>query len=336
MALVSSSAFPLGVVLLLAAAATCNAAAKTACPSRTGYQVFPDMRYGTTSSVITFSSMSAAESACGSDTTCVSFNNLGETVHGTVITLTAAVGVCVYMKGVCPVKLRYTAYNHSAMKLYNEGDVNVGSTAAAVQTACNTNANCPGFSTPGSASSIGTFYAARGIITGLYFQYGQCTYLKDSLQSYSCPPKYGYSNMYHTRADSAGGDHGSSSGKLSGGAREAEMACKVNPKCTAWSTDGKVQIGGISKLETAQYGTCTYLKDPCPPMAGFTAYADFTDATTAYSFQNKTLCVADTYKRCLDDATCLGFDMMRKFWTSKPSPTTQLLGTCTYVRASGY
>ncbi|GLI65200.1 hypothetical protein VaNZ11_008671 [Volvox africanus] len=335
MALVSSRALTLGAVLLLAAAATCNAAAKTACPSRTGYQVFPDMRYGTTSSLSTLSSMAAAESACRSDSSCASFNNLGETVHGNVA-LTAAVGVCVYMKGICSAKSGYTAYNHTTILLVHPGEITSGSHSASVETACNANENCPGFSVTVSASSGGTFFATLGKIKSLSFAFGQCTYLKDNLQGYTCPPKYGYTNMYHTSAEGVEGAEGSASGDMSGGAAEAEMSCKVNPKCTAWSTDGKVQIGGVGKLSTEEYGTCTYLKDACPPMAGFTAYADYTDSTTAYSFQDKTLCVADTYKQCLKDATCQGFDLMRKFWTSKPSPTTYLLGMCTYVRASGY
>ncbi|GIL87945.1 hypothetical protein Vretimale_6322 [Volvox reticuliferus] len=326
-------AFTLGV-LLLAAAATCNAA-KTACPSRTGYQVFADMHYGTTSALSTFSSMAAAESSCQSASSCVSFSSLGETVSGTV-TLTASIGVCVYIKGICPVKSGYTAYNHTTMLLVRSDETISGSHAAGAEVACTANRNCPGFSVSASGSSGGTFFATQGKIKSLSFQYGQCTYLKNNLEGYTCAPKYGYTNMYHTSAEGAEGAYGSVSGDMPGGAANAEMACKVNPKCTAWSTDGKVQIGGVRKLNTEQYGTCTYLKDPCPPMAGFTAYPDFTDATTAYSFQDKTLCVADTYTRCFNDATCQGFDMLRKFWTSKPNPTSRQFGMCTYVRASGY
>ncbi|GIL82408.1 hypothetical protein Vretimale_11855 [Volvox reticuliferus] len=321
-------ALVVGILLLLATVA-CNAA-KTACPRQDGYQAFPDMTWD--SSVAASAPnppASAVVSACNSDSSCVGFNSMGQTATGSV-TLTEEIGSCIYMKGICEYHEGYTAYNHT---MVTNGPFGQFWDTSDAYYACGTDEPCIAFHLPPAGSTHLQMMSIHSL-ESYYFAQGFCTYLRDGREALTCAPKYGYQNHAHTSAEGVEGAYGSISGNM-GGAAKAEMACKVNPKCTAWATDGTVQIGGIGSLDDNVEETCTYVKDPCPPMPGFTAYPDLTDTVTASS-RDTSLCVADAYKMCLDDVTCQGFDLMRKFWSTKPNPTTSQLGMCTYVRATGF
>ncbi len=79
-----------------------------------------------------------------------------------------------------------------------------------------------------------------------------------------CPSagKYGW-RVYpsHQLVPITGAEYGTASGgTLFGGAAEAEAHCRVNPRCTAWDTQGNVAFGGVAAY-TPTSGVCSYEKD---------------------------------------------------------------------------
>ncbi|EFJ43961.1 hypothetical protein VOLCADRAFT_106590 [Volvox carteri f. nagariensis] len=342
------------VLLLLATMKACEAAAaavKTACPQKGNFQVWADLTWqrGVSAVITNLTALTAAEVACRSDPSCVSFNNLGQTIRGEIASLTAQVGTCTYIKGVCPRRTGYTAYNHTTFSMLDgvEGArrINVSS-ADEVQDVCDKDPSCPSFavlapSTNGNLAVAG-FYGSSGPVQAYSFQYNTCTYVKDGMHGHACPPKIGYTNLHHTTASGPSPDYfayattGYLSGVMPRGAAAAEEACLANSKCTAWSTDGDIWIGGVVSLNQRAFCTCTYVKDDCPLMPGFTAYTDLKDATTSPASRNITLSLSDTRTRCIQDTNCKGFDMLRNFWTLNLNPTASQEGMCTYVRAAGF
>jgi hypothetical protein len=77
----------------------------------------------------------------------------------------------------------------------------------------------------------------------------------------ACPRKYGWTAHKSSQlVPISGAEHGTASGTLAGGAAEAEAHCRVNPRCTAWDTNGNVAFGGVASF-TAASGVCSYEKD---------------------------------------------------------------------------
>jgi hypothetical protein len=76
-----------------------------------------------------------------------------------------------------------------------------------------------------------------------------------------CPPKYGWTARPSSQLVPISGDgvYGVASGILTGGAVEAEAHCRVNPRCTAWDTDGNVAFGGVETY-VLNPGVCSYEK----------------------------------------------------------------------------
>ncbi|GLI65078.1 hypothetical protein VaNZ11_008505 [Volvox africanus] len=301
-----------------------------ACPPTRGYTTLQDTTfklYGERPAgkvgMTEYTSATAAQAACSADNNCVGFDYSGFTIaHGTQGSFTSRQGSCTYLRKRCPVKSGYTAMSNVIF------DIAVGSsiyfefdTIDEAMQACDRNPNCPGFNSNGN-------YVVGSIIGYIPTISPSCTYIKDT-----CPFKYGYTNLADTALAGVTGVDGVAVGQLSTQAEAAEF-CKLEYRCSGYSSDGSYYIGGISNTVSSP-GVCSYIKNSCAPMAGFVAYAD-SDFRRTYDGQKSDKCFADVYKSCLADSTCKAFNNMRYIWTSLPNNIDEAFasasGVCTYVR----
>ncbi len=74
----------------------------------------------------------------------------------------------------------------------------------------------------------------------------------------ACPPRYGYLWVVSLKAvETFAGFFGSTFN--CGNAEKAVARCQINPRCTAWDTEGSIYLYGV-KTFTLKAGVCTYLK----------------------------------------------------------------------------
>ncbi|GIL59560.1 hypothetical protein Vafri_14317 [Volvox africanus] len=299
-----------------------------ACPPTKGYTTLQDMTFEffekTEVGKTEYDSAEAAQTACTADKNCIGFDYSGYTLsYGTIGDFTSSPGRCIYLRKRCPVKSGYTALSNVALDLDDEGQRSYRDDSAdgAIRT-CDQDPRCVGF------NDFGLTYF--GSIIGYYIALGEpvCTYVKDI-----CPFKYGYTNLADTALAGVTGVDGVAVGKLSTQA-EAEEFCKLEYRCNGYSSDGSYYIGGIANTVSSP-GVCSYIKNSCPPMAGFVVYID-SDFRKTKDGRKSDKCLADVYKSCLADSTCKAFNNMRYIWTSLPNNIDDTFapasGVCTYVR----
>ncbi|GIL48354.1 hypothetical protein Vafri_4625 [Volvox africanus] len=152
----------------------------------------------------------------------------------------------------------------------------------------------------------------------------------------ACPAKYGYNTFAGKDFISSTAFRGVKKDKMSS-AEMAESFCKVNPKCTAWNTKGEYAIGAVQGYET-ESNVCTYVKQPCPAIPGFTAHDSFTYPKSApREHYNKTSFV-EIVTHCTSNPHCAAFDTLRQIWppaVAEAAPSVPFPGMCTFVKMPG-
>ncbi|GIL48362.1 hypothetical protein Vafri_4632 [Volvox africanus] len=326
MARATSNIILVGAAVLVMLSALCKAGFITACPSKTGYEPVPDWTCNPTrpSDRIAYASLEAAEAACNANSTCVCFNNAGEVFFSKDTRGLSKLG-CTYVKTACASKTGYETLGK--IKIYASGPAkenNAGS-AAAAESACNADSTCFGFNDDGLFITKG-FFSDKTITTT------SCAYKKAR-----CTSKYGFTNKMSTNFRVSGALRGIKKDKMSS-AELAESFCKITPKCTAWNTMGEYIMGAIQSY-FSDGGVCTYVKHPCPPVPGFTAYngvAVERGINGAPVATESTLCFNDIKTMCANDPKCLVFDTLRNIWRNDIVPTKSFPGMCTYRRVAGF
>ncbi|GIL96492.1 hypothetical protein Vretimale_2282 [Volvox reticuliferus] len=178
-------------------------------------------------------------------------------------------------------------------------------------------------------------YISSGAAHGIRFENSQsevCLYIKDP-----CPAKYGYTTYWGKNFVSATALHGVKSSKMSS-AEVAEAFCKITPKCTAWNTKGEYAIGGVKSYES-ESDVCTYVKQPCPAVPGFTAYDRLTyPKSAAPDVRYNTSNFVDIVMHCSADHNCAAFNTLRQIWppaVAEAAPSVPFPGMCTFVKLPG-
>ncbi|EFJ50147.1 hypothetical protein VOLCADRAFT_89238 [Volvox carteri f. nagariensis] len=209
-----------------------------------------------------------------------------------------------------------------------EGSIE-GSTAAAFAV-CNSDPDCITFNNYGYTGNLGSMVF---LATGTEFI---CTYFKKQ-----CPDKLGFEAHAHQLLTHPAGCNGTGNSSHSGGGepfvdrlpyvRAAEAFCRMNNNCSAFSSDGSYMIGGPVELEPKP-GICTYRKQLCPPMIGFTAFEGVSfrvqyppDSTPASSTSSPSS-LTDVYQVCRQDPACVAFDNLHRYWSITAPSSVELCG----------
>ncbi|GIL48353.1 hypothetical protein Vafri_4625 [Volvox africanus] len=292
---------------------------------------------------------SDAGALCAEDTICVSFDTLGVRHFVDVGNFVDSVGACTYIKQACPRANGYKALLRKMWSLTADANKN-GSAAAmsheselAARSHCNVTISCLAWTSLGEALMLPfvtteadaiAAYDNAGAAQGISIVHSQrdvCLYLKEP-----CPAKYGYNTFAGKDFISSTAFRGVKKDKMSS-AEMAESFCKVNPKCTAWNTKGEYAIGAVQGYET-ESNVCTYVKQPCPAIPGFTAHDSFTYPKSApREHYNKTSFV-EIVTHCTSNPHCAAFDTLRQIWppaVAEAAPSVPFPGMCTFVKMPG-
>ncbi|GLI69398.1 hypothetical protein VaNZ11_014001 [Volvox africanus] len=328
MARPTSNMVLLGAAVLLMLSTLCKAAPVTACPSKTGYDALPDWTCNPirSSDRKVYSSLAAAEAVCKSNSTCVCFNSAGEVFFSNDTQGRSQRG-CAYVKQVCAPKSGYETLGKVKISTSKQGggkENTVGS-ANAAESACNADSKCLAFNDAG-------LYITKILIVDSATTTTSCAYKKAL-----CTNKYGFKYKKDSNFKGLSGLRGVKKDKMSSAAA-AESFCKITPKCTAWNSKGEYVIGGVQGYES-ESDVCTYVKQPCPPVPGFTAYYGLAvnqGIGGAPVSTESGLCFSDIKTMCTNDPNCLVFDTLRNIWRTDVEPTKSFPGMCTYRRVAGF
>ncbi|GIL92632.1 hypothetical protein Vretifemale_20096, partial [Volvox reticuliferus] len=201
-----------------------------------------------------YPSTKLARAACTSDPNCAGFDSAGYTlpVGSLKLIMDKTYFDCNYLKaGSSKVYLGYKRLPYLSW-LTDEWDesFNLTESSEAAKQACDLNPACKAWDTAGRYTI--KRYFNRRTFYGSYD--GSTMYMKEA-----CPSKFGYTSYYGYKLQSVSGTHGVGTGKMPGGGDDAADFCKLDYRCTAFSSDGSYAIGGVD-LISANGSICTYVK----------------------------------------------------------------------------
>ncbi|GLI65201.1 hypothetical protein VaNZ11_008672 [Volvox africanus] len=307
---------------------------KSACIEVPGYEALPDYGIELRSGFSfpqnddegkDYPNASSALLACDSDPTCVGYNTDGVTITQAGLISVAYVSelrTCLWIKiGSSEAYSGYTRRPYLSWSAADSATVFVDTaSAAAAKEACDQNPACTAWNTAGQfaigAVDTQAFPASPG---------GTTLYLKPV-----CRDKFGYTSYYGYTLSGLSGVSGLGTGKMPGGGADAADFCRLDYRCTAFSTDGSYAIGGVD-LNNVGGTTCTYVKEPCAPIRGFAAVNDQNShsAPDSRPYYN---CFSDVYKACLNDPECIAFNNVRNIWKVEPDDYVDAPGICFYLK----
>ncbi|GIL42177.1 hypothetical protein Vafri_237 [Volvox africanus] len=155
------------------------------------------------------------------------------------------------VRSVCPERTGYQLLMYTSWQATSGSQIVRASPISSASTNCDADPSCAAINSNGDM--------LIGVVEKLTWSSNTCAYLKTSALGAVCPPLYGYEAKQNFEAIGSDGMSGTAMGPLLD-VSQAKEACKINPKCSAWDSNGKIVIGGIDSY-TPKLASCVYVKN---------------------------------------------------------------------------